>query len=327
MAARFGIPAVYDDLDTMLADADLDIVVNLTPIPAHFETSLQIIEHGVHLVTEKPLAQTLAEADKLCSAAAEHDVVVVSAPFDMLSDEWKDARRLVRSGAIGRVSFGRLQSSHGGPALMSWPADPRWFYQQGAGPLLDLGAYGLHRITGVLGPVRRVSAFSGITTPTRTARGGPFDGVEFDVTEHDNTILLLDFGDSCFVTLDATFNVVATKSPQLELYGNAGTLLVHGPGTKPALELFRLDAAPGTPGWITPTPVGFPRPDRTKHLQRGVLVEHLLDCLDNGTAPVASAAHARHVLEIMLAARTSAVEGHVVELTTTFDDPDHTDGA
>src|SRR5262249_37554665 len=83
MAARFGIPAVYDDLDAMLADADLDIVVNLTPIPAHYETSLRIIEHGVHLVTEKPIAQTLAEADELVAAADTHDVVVVSAPFDM----------------------------------------------------------------------------------------------------------------------------------------------------------------------------------------------------------------------------------------------------
>ncbi len=116
MAARFGIPAVYDDLDTMLADADLDIVVNLTPIPAHFETSLQIIEHGVHLVTEKPLAQTLAEADKLCAAAARARRGRRRRRRSTCSPtSGSDARRLVRSGAIGRVSFGRLQSSHGGP--------------------------------------------------------------------------------------------------------------------------------------------------------------------------------------------------------------------
>jgi predicted dehydrogenase len=324
VAARFEITTVYDDLDDMLAHGNLDIIVNLTPIPAHFETSMKIVEHGVHLVSEKPLAQTAAEADQLCAAADERGVIIVCAPFDMLANEWRNVRRIVRSGAIGRVAFGRVQSSHGGPALMGWPADPRWFYEAGAGPLRDLGVYGLHRITGVLGPAKRVSAFSGITTPTRTARGGPFDGLEFEVTEHDNTVLLLDFGDSCFVTLDATFNVVASRSPQLELYGNAGTLLVHAQGSGSGIELFRLDAAAGTPGWITPTPVGIPQPDRTMELQRGVLVEHLLDCLDTGNPPIASAAHALHVMEIMQAARTSADEGCVVELATTFEDPEDT---
>jgi predicted dehydrogenase len=76
----------------------------------------------------------------------------------MLARQWREARRLVRDGAVGNVAFARVQSSHAGPAGMAWPADPTWFYQQGAGPLLDLGAYGIDRITGILAPARRVSA-------------------------------------------------------------------------------------------------------------------------------------------------------------------------
>jgi predicted dehydrogenase len=129
---------------------------------------------------------------------------------------------------------------------------------------------------------------------------------------------MLDFGNSCFVTVDATFNAVASRSPQMELFGSAGTLIVNRPGTDPLTELFRLDAAPRTSGWITPTDVGFPRNDRSRQLQRAVLLEHLLDCLDTGDDPILSAAHARHVLEIMLAAQTSAATGRVVELETTF---------
>ncbi len=112
---------------------------------------------------------------------------------------------------------------------MAWPADPTWFYQQGSGPLLDMGAYGLTRVTGVLGPAQRVTAMSGITVPTRRARGGAFDGLEIGVTEPDNNLLLLDFGEATFATVDATFNVVASQAPQMEIYGLEGTLLVNRP--------------------------------------------------------------------------------------------------
>lgn len=322
VAAQFGIPAVFTSLNEMLDGADLDAVVNLTPIPLHYRTSKTVLEAGKHLVTEKPIAGTLAEADELCAIAEAAGLLIVSAPTDMLERGWREARRLITAGAIGRPAFARVQSSHGGPALLSWPNDPSWFYAEGAGPLLDMGVYGLHRITGLLGPVRRVSAFSGITVPVRHARGGPFDGKEIAVGEADNTLMLLDFGNSVFASVDATYNVVASRSPLVEIYGSEGTLLVHAPPAEPALELFRLDAAPGVPGWIQPMPVGFPPPaDSVATLQRGSLVAHLADCLTTGTHPVLSGEHARHVLEIMIAARESATTGSAVALTTSFPAP------
>jgi predicted dehydrogenase len=319
VAEAFGIPSVFPTLTAMLDGADLDAVVNLTPIPVHYETSMQILGAGKHLVTEKPLASSLAEANDICALADQEGLVVVTAPIDMLASEWVLARDLVREGAIGQVAFARVQSSHGGPAAMSWPVDPTWFYQEGAGPLLDMGVYGIHRVTGVLGSAKRVVALSGITAPTRVARGGPFDGIEISVTEDDNTLVMLDFGASTFAVVDATFNVIASKSALMELYGLAGSMLVDRPGSPTPVELFRLEAAPGLAGWIAPTDVGLaPAPDRTKQLFRGVLVEHLLDCLATGNPPVLSAQHSRHALEIMLAARQSAREGIAVDLTTTF---------
>ena len=86
------------------------------------------------------------------------------------------------------------------------------------------------------------------------------------------------------------------------------------------IELFRVDAAPGLPGWITPHSLDAETgPDRTQVLARASLVEHLADCLDTGTLPLPSAARARHVLEIMLAAQTAAATGRTVPLTTTFE--------
>ena len=321
VARDWDIPVVCDGLGEMLARGDVDAVVNLTPIAAHYETSLRILAAGKHLVTEKPLASTLAQVGGLDQLAG---LLIVCAPMDILKREWAEARRLIDEGAIGKVAFARVQSSHGGPAAMAWPADPTWFYAKGAGPLLDMGVYGLDRITAVLGPARAVAAMSGVTAPVRRARGGPFDGLEIPVTENDNNLLLLDFGDARFAVVDAGFCAVATRSPEMEVFGLGGTLVVNRPGAAYGygglpIELFRVDAAPGLPGWITPDSLDAEtEPDRTQVLARASLIEHLADCLEKGTQPLPSAARARHVLEIMLAAQTAATTGRTVPLSTTF---------
>jgi predicted dehydrogenase len=324
VASDFAIPAWFSSVEAMLRGADLDAVVNLTPIPAHFETSLAILEAGKHLVTEKPIATTLEEADLLCELAESRKLVVVAAPPNMLFPDLALARRLVREGVIGKVAFARVRSSHGGAASYAWPADPTWFYQQGSGPLFDMGVYGIHEITGILGPAKRVVAYSGITAPTRLVRGGPFAGKRIQVTADDNVLLMLDFGESSFAVVDGTFNVLAARSPHLEIFGLAGTINLYEPlPDEPSalpIEVFRLDALPGLRGWVKPTfTESMFTPDRTALLQRAILVDHLVDCLLTGQSPVLSADHARHALEIMVKAQESAREGVVMELTTTFE--------
>jgi predicted dehydrogenase len=108
------------------------------------------------------------------------------------------------------------------------------------------------------------------------------------------------------------------------VYGLEGTLHVNRPdavvppGQLP-LELYRIDAAPGLSGWVTPRTIGQSWiVDRVQALQRGVMVEHLLDCLETGQPPVIGAEQARHVLEIMIAAQTAAREGQTITLETSF---------
>jgi predicted dehydrogenase len=324
VADAHGIGMAVASLEELLA-LDIDAVVNLLPGPAHFEASMQILQSGRHLVTEKPITGTLDEADRLLELAAARDLLVVAAPADMLANEWIQARDLVAAKAIGKVAFARVQSSHAGAAGMAWPVDPSQFYQRGVGALLDMAVYGLTQVTGVLGPVRRVSALSGITVPVRRARGGPFDGLEIDVSAPDNNLLLLDFGEATFAVVDGTFNVVASRAPRMELYGLEGTLLVNRADQPlPLVELARLhgapdaaaEAAPQAAAWMTPeAPAGS---DRFAELQRGALIEHLADCLRDGRQPVASGRHARHVLEVMLAAAESAREGRVVDVASTL---------
>ena len=326
VAGRFGIPAAFGSLEDMLDSAEIDAVTNLTPIPAHAQTSLEILTAGRHLITEKPLATTMADADAIVAAASAASVLVVCAPPNMLYPSRREARRLVAAGEIGQVALGKVRSSHAGPAAMNWPLDPSWFYQEGSGPLFDIGVYGIHELTGILGPARRVTAFSGITERRRPIVGGPFDGQMIDVTADDNTLILLDFGDSCFAVVDGTFNMHATRAPRMELFGREGTLVMHynisESGPNPPLELYRA-ATPGPSGraggWASLDLSHLEPAQRHVDLvRRAVLVEHLADCLREGRQPELSLAHARHALEIMLKAIESARTGAALDLETTF---------
>jgi predicted dehydrogenase len=319
VARDYGVPKAFATLEEMLDGAEMDAVLNLTPIPLHGESSRIILEAGKHLAMEKPLATSMEDADAILEIAASKGLSVVVSPPNMLMPTRSEARRMVADGVIGKVAFARVRASHGGPASGAWPNDPTWFYQKGSGPLFDMGVYGIHEITGILGPAKRVVAFSGITEPVRTVRGGPFKGKLIDVTADDNTLLMLDFGGSTFAVVDGTFNVNAAKSPKIEIFGREGTINIgDGRSESAALEVFRLDAVPGLSGWIQPTlreQAATQR--RMASLKRAVLVDHLLDCVA-GKPNVLSGEHARHALEIMLKADESARTGRALDLTTTF---------
>lgn len=323
VAGEYGIPKAFSHLGEMLELDGLDAVLNLTPIPVHAETCIQILEAGKHLATEKPLATTMADADRICQLAGERGLTVVCAPPNMLYPDRALARRLVGQGAIGKVCFARVRASHGGPAAGDWPLDPTWFYQEGSGPLFDMGVYGIHEITGILGPARRVVAFSGITEPVRVVRGGPYRGKTIEVTADDNVLMMLDFGEATFAVVDGTFNVNAAKSPKVEIFGREGTLNL-GSATQPGgLEIYQMDAVPGLRGWVLPDMEEVEDEMAwTSRLRRAILVDHLVNCVNHGATPVLNAEHARHELEIMLKAAQSAREGRVLDLATTFSFPD-----
>jgi predicted dehydrogenase len=322
-AARdFGIPHAFSTLEEMLASCELDAIANLTPIPVHGETCLTILQAGKHLVTEKPLATTMEDADRIVALAAELGLTVVCAPPQMLFPLYRAAKRAIDEGTIGRPAYAKVRCSSGGPGSSWWPNDPSWFYRKGSGPVFDMGVYGIHEITGLIGPAKRVSAFSGVTDPVRVVRGGPFAGTEMAVTADDNVVFMLDFGDSTFALVDATFNALASRAPKIEIFGRRGVIslsdrMFHS--AAPPLEVFRADALPTMGGWTVPESWDVSiEQQRVDRLQRAVLVDHLVDCVWNGTPPILSAEHARHALEIMLAIEESAATGRVVDLQTTF---------
>jgi predicted dehydrogenase len=322
---RYGVPKAYTDYHQMLAEAGIDLVVNLTPTQFHTEAILAAIAAHKHVYTEKPIAAAIADADRIIEAAKQANVVVGSAPAVMTHPELQEIQGMLKRGLIGKVCFARARGSHPGPdRLMDFLTDPSWFYKPGAGPVIDLGIYPIQALTGLLGPVQRVTAFGGIAIPERTNLAGIAAGKSYAAEIEDNVHIMLDFGDACFAYLDATFCVLSAKGPRMELYGTTGVINAYARPEEPPLELFVWDREREFRGWAVPEKVyrgslmparpPAPRPDWS--LASGV--EHMVHVLAGETELILTAERARHTLEIILAAMQSIRESRAVELKTSF---------
>ena len=305
---RFNVPRYYDDLEKMLAEESFDLLVDTTPIPSHFEINLAGLRAGRHVYTQKPMTTTVEEATILIEEAKQRGLMLGCAPEHTVRLHIRKIKELINEGAIGKVAFAKVKSSHDGPEKHNVPRDSTWYYQPGSTPILDMGVHGLNQITAILGPVRRIASFSGRNVPTREILAGPFKGKTIEVNIDDNSLLLLDFGDDRFAFLDATYCVMASMGPRMEIYGSEGTIALAGRrDIGPPLHLYRLETMEWAQPHVPPTP-----PVR----DLGVL--HMVDCLLQNEPLELTGEHARHLVEIMATAPQAAREGRTIELSTTF---------
>jgi predicted dehydrogenase len=194
---------------------------------------------------------------------------------------------------------------------------------EGGGPLFDTGVYALHTITGVLGPAKRVVAFSSLCIPERHVASvwqKDFQPYTISADVDDNVLIMLDWGNGTFGQVDASHCMLASQGPWAEFYGSKG-VVVSGAGEAPRNEgepPFQVYLEPlefGRRGWFKPYPDRDEQPQRW-HIGYGV--PSFIDAIHAGEPPANSGEHARHVIEIIEKAVESAVTGHVCELTTIF---------
>src|SRR5919198_4522371 len=170
---EFGVEEcrAYGTIDELVRDSQVQGVVVLTPWPFHFRLALQALQAGKHVYVQKPMCQTLDEANRLVDEANRRGVVLAAAPPNMISPTIQRIKTLLREGAIGQVALVYSHSSHGGATGPGRYTDSQWFFMKEAGAwtsLVDMGVYGLHTVTGIVGPAKRVTAFSGIAYRDRS---------------------------------------------------------------------------------------------------------------------------------------------------------------
>jgi predicted dehydrogenase len=299
-ALALGVPRFTTSADQVIASPEVDLVLILTSMNEHARLACAALEAGKHVLVEKPLATSLEDAAALVTLAQGSRGHLVCAPFTILSPTFQTiARRLCR-GDIGKPCSARARYGWAGP----WWTE--WFYKPGGGCLFDLGVYCLTSLTGLLGPARRVTAFTGVAIPERE-----INGRKIKVEAEDNAQVLLDFGEACFAVVTSGFTLQQYRNPALEVYGTTGTLQMLGDDWDPdGYEWFQNSA--GCWQVFKETDPDWPWADGLRHL---------VECIHAGTRPLVTPEHARHVLEIMLKAQQSGREGRALALESTFTPP------
>lgn len=335
-AERFGVPAYFTSVDDLLANAEVDLVLVITPIPYHFANAMAAIQAGKHVYVQKAMTSTLAEANALLAARDQAGVKLAAAPGFELFPTTAHMRQIVQQGVLGHVyvaycyalGFGHTHEPirDGSGALAE--IDPSWYYRAGGGPLPDVAIYSLQLITGVLGPVRRVTALANQRLPERTWRGRTIP-----VTINDNNVVLMEFASGAIGVAAGSDCRGSSRIPWggLGLYGSAGVL-----------EILEVDGASGYPtrfevqGGVWDSAVGpargpqeFDTPlsaqphlrDEHLNLEEPHVYADIMDLVDailEDRAPGATGEQARHVVDIIEKAYRAAETGQAQLLETTF---------
>jgi predicted dehydrogenase len=218
-----GVPWFIDQTE-MTQAVEIDAVVNLTPIGVHERSTMAALEAGLHVYSEKPLGVSVEGAVRLRDEAAARGLVLVAAPSVLLFPQVQRAHRLLVDDTIGDVHTVRGLGFGGVPPWEGYGSDPGPFFATGAGPLVDLGVYPLHAITGLLGPARRVSAMSVRTRDGFDIVDGPLSGTRVPVDVDDAWAVTIDLGESWLATVEANFTAHGTRAAELELMGERGTI-------------------------------------------------------------------------------------------------------
>ena len=213
VAERLGIPRSHGSYEELLADPEVDAIYIPLPNHLHAEWTIASARAGKHVLCEKPLAMTSAEAERMVGVCSSEGVRLMEAFMYRLHPSWEAIREMVSSGRIGSLR-----------AVQSWfsyfnddPANIRNVAEYGGGALMDIGCYSVNL--------------------SRMLFGSEPEGVEASVTRDPSTGVdiatsaILGFGSG-----DATFTCSTRAEPdqRVHIYGTEGRISVEIPFNIPS---------------------------------------------------------------------------------------------
>jgi predicted dehydrogenase len=300
LADRFKIPKVYTDYRELAADADIEAVTITSPNALHCEMTLAFARAGKHVICEKPLCLTLAEADAMIEASRANGVLLLYAEELFFTPKYVKAKEMADNGAFGKLHLIKQSEKHFGP-------HSEWFWhveRSGGGALLDLGCHGIAFAYWFLGRPRIVSIYSHLGTY-----------VHGDKTKADDeAVTVVEFEGNAFSIIENSWARRGGMDDRIEVYGEGGLTIanLHMGNALPTYSEYgfgyAVEKAPTTTGWTYPVfeelwNYGFPQEMR-----------HFARAIRGLEAPQATGEDGKVVLEAVYAAYASAGLGCKVHL-------------
>jgi len=222
---KYGIKAT--DVQSLMADPEVDVVLNLTTPQHHVAIGLEAVANGKHVYSEKPLALSVKEASELVRAASSKGLRVGCAPDTFFGGAHQTARKAIDSGIIGDAVAGTAFMMVGGHE--KWHPNPDFYYQPGGGPLMDMGPYYLTALINMIGPIDSVVGVAKASYATRSIGSGARKGEVFSVNIDTHVCGILRFVNGAVITLTTSFDVQKHGHSPIEIYGTRGSMLVSDP--------------------------------------------------------------------------------------------------
>ncbi|MGO4490523.1 Gfo/Idh/MocA family protein [Arthrobacter sp. 2YAF22_2] len=303
-AAEFGIPA-SGGVQAALTHPDVEIVVNLTTPAAHVEVATAAVGAGKHVWSEKPFSLDRESGLALLKAADAAGVRLGCAPDTFLGAGLQTALRIIAEGGIGvpLTALTLMQS----PGPESWHPNPAFLFQEGAGPLFDIGPYYLTTLVQTFGPIAKVAAFGSTSRQKRIIGSGPKAGEEFDVTVPSHVSAIAQFAGGESSQSIFSFDSNLQRAGFVEVNGTEATIAFPDPNmfdgdillTRRGAEAPEVIAAVGSKS------------------SRGTGVLEMARAIRAGVPHRAQGQMAYHVLDAMVSIAESIETGTFIDLAST----------
>lgn len=293
----------YKDLDAILADPEVDTVVNLTISRVHFDINCKALRAGKHVYTEKSMALTHQQALETIEAAKASNRRLASAPSTFLGECIQTASKALEQAesllgskvrvAFAEVNWGQIEKSQ---------TNPGPYYQ--IGPVWEVAVYALTALSFLFGPARRVTAFSTILKNPRFT----LSGTEIPVTAPDFVVAMVEYKCGLVVrlTTDWYINKQLPLHHGIEFHGDDACLHMgsyHNFNPKCSIYL------PKGPPVVIP-PLRMPE----RNMDRALGIVDLAEAIRDKRPHRCSAELAAHVIEVMEAIEQSSNSGAPVEV-------------
>jgi myo-inositol 2-dehydrogenase/D-chiro-inositol 1-dehydrogenase len=300
LADRYKIARVYADYRELAKDAEVEAVTITAPNALHCEMTIAMAQAGKHVICEKPLCVTPAEADAMIEACRANGVLLLYAEELFFTPKYLKAKEMADSGAFGKVHLIKQSEKHFGPHA-------EWFWdvkRAGGGALLDLGAHGIAFAYWFLGRPKLLSAYAHLGTY-----------VHGDKTQADDeAVTIIEFEGNAFSIIENSWARRGGMDDRIEIYGEGGLTIANlhmGNALQTYSEYgfgYAVEKAPTTKGWTYPVfeelwNYGFPQEMR-----------HFARAIRGLEAPQATGEDGKVVLEAIFAAYASAGLGRKVSL-------------
>lgn len=294
-ASERGIKA-YSSFSDVLDDKEVDVVDICTPTYTHAEYAIQALKSGKHVIVEKPMALSLADADKMIHAADESGMKLMVAHVLRFFPEYMKVKELVDEGKLGEICQAR---AFRGGAFPEWSP---WFgeVEKSGGVAVDTAIHDVDYITWISSGIpQRVYA--------KIRRGAKEASAKYEIA-----FINVRYKNGMIAFIEASWAHPPSFpfTMKLELDGTEGTVTLDNQSPVP-ISLFsrtiRQGYAPESLPW-KPMVHPFPLDPFYRELS------HFVDCVRNDKTPMTDGRASRRSLEVCLASMKSAETGRPVEL-------------